>query len=71
MKRSDFIFDSVQLMYDKCHKVNFKRGGLYIDSADQIKKRKSNNKSKNQNKKCFQHMATVALDYEEIKCYPE
>ena len=24
MKRSDFIFDSVQLMYKKCHKVNFK-----------------------------------------------
>ena len=26
MRRSDFIFDSVQLMYFKCHKVNFKRG---------------------------------------------
>ena len=32
MRRSDFIFDSVQLMYFKCHKVNFKRGGSYIDS---------------------------------------
>ena len=32
MKRSHFIFDSVQLMYYKCHKVNFKRGGSYIDS---------------------------------------
>ena len=30
----DFIFDSVQLIYYKCHKVNFKRGGLYIDSSD-------------------------------------
>ena len=28
MKESDFIFDSVQLMYYKCHKVNFNRGGL-------------------------------------------
>ena len=25
MRESDFIFDSVQLMYYKCHKVNFKR----------------------------------------------
>ena len=24
MKGSDFIFDSVQLMYHKCHEVNFK-----------------------------------------------
>ena len=42
MKRSDFIFDSVQLMYFKCHKVNFKCGGSYIVSQ----KQKSNNKSK-------------------------
>ena len=28
MRGIDFwIFDSVQLMYYKCHKVNFKRGG--------------------------------------------
>ena len=44
MKGSDFIFDSFQLMYYKCHKVPFKRGGTYIDSPNQ--KRKSNNKSK-------------------------
>ena len=27
MKGSDFIFDLVQLMHCKCHKVNFIRGG--------------------------------------------
>ena len=26
MEGSDFIFDLVQLMYYKCHKVNFRRG---------------------------------------------
>ena len=46
MKGSDFIFNSVQLMYYKCHEVNFIRGGSYIDSPDWIKKKKSNNKSK-------------------------
>ena len=48
MKESDFIFDSAHLMYYKCHKVNFKRGGSYIDSPNwlenktqpQIKKRR-------------------------------
>ena len=44
MRGSDFIFDSVQLMYYKCHKVSFKRGGSLIVILD--KKQKSNNKSK-------------------------
>ena len=39
------IFDLVQLMYYKCRKVNFRRGGSYIDSLDWIRKKKSNNKS--------------------------
>ena len=34
IKGSNFIFDSVQLMYFKCHKVNFKHVGSYIDSPD-------------------------------------
>ena len=46
MRGNNFIFDSVQLMYYRCHKVNFRRGGSYIDSSDWIKKEKSNNKSK-------------------------
>ena len=34
MRGSDFIFDSVQLLYCKCHKINFKRGGSYTDSPE-------------------------------------
>ena len=34
MKGSEFIFDSIQLLYYKCHKVSFKSGGSYIDSLD-------------------------------------
>ena len=41
---SDFILDLVKILYYKCHKMNFKRDGSYIDSPDWIKKR--NNKSK-------------------------
>ena len=40
MRGSDFIFDSVQPMYYKCHKVNYKRGGSYIDSQNCIKNKK-------------------------------
>ena len=34
MKSSDFVFDYVQLLYHKCHKINLNRGGSYINSPD-------------------------------------
>ena len=34
MRGGDFIFDSVQLMYYNCLKLNFRCGGSYIDSPD-------------------------------------
>ena len=43
MKGSESVFDYVQLLYHKCHKINLNRGGSYIDSPDWIKK--NNNKS--------------------------
>ena len=39
MKGSNFILDSVQLMFYKCHEVSFIRSGSYIDSLDWIKKK--------------------------------
>ena len=71
MKRSDFIFDLVQLMYYKCHKENLKHGGSYIDSLDWIKKKKATINPKNADDKCFQNAVTFALNYEEIKWNPE
>ena len=41
MRRSDFISNSVQLMYCKCYRVHFMRGGSYIDSPDWIKRKKT------------------------------
>ena len=58
-------------MYYKCHKVNFKGGGLYINSPDWIKKKKATINPKNTDNKCFQYAATVALNYEEIESHPE
>ena len=71
MRGSDFIFDSVQLMYYKCHKVNFRRGGSYIDFLDQIKKKKATINPKNEEDKCFQSAVTVALNHDEIKRDPQ
>ena len=32
MEGTEFIFDPVKMMYYKCHKLNFRHGGWYIDS---------------------------------------
>ena len=71
MRWSDFIFDSVQLMYCKCHKVSLRRGGSYIYSLERIKKKKTTINSKNTDDKWFQYTSTVALNYEETKWNPE
>ena len=46
MRGRNFIFDSVQLLYYKCLKLNSERGGSYIDSSGLDKKEKSNTKSR-------------------------
>ena len=63
MRKRDFIFDSVQLLYYKCHKVNFKRGGSYIHSPDWMKEIKATINPKNIDDKCFQYAPTVALNF--------
>ena len=57
-------------MYYGCHKVNFRRGGSYIDSPDWIKKKKSNNKSE-RCRQYFQYVVTVVLNYGENESHPE
>ena len=64
---SDSIFDSLQLMYYKCHKVNFTICNSCIVFPDWMKKKKATINPKNTDDKCFQYEATVALNYEEIK----
>ena len=71
MGGSKIIFDSVQLMYYKCHKVNFRRGGSYIDSPNCIKKEKATTNPKKEDDKYFQYAVTVALNYGGIKSHPK
>ena len=71
MKESDYIFDSVQLWCYKCHKVYFKRGRLYIDSPDWIKKENATTNPSNKGDKCFQCAPTVELNYKETESHPE
>ena len=70
MRENEFLFNSVQLMYYKCHKVSFIRGGSYIDSPDQAKKKKAAINPKNTGNKCSKYPATVELSYEETESRP-
>ena len=71
MRQSNLIFNSVQLLYSKCHRITFRRGGSYIDSPDWIKKKKATINPKNKDDKCSQYAVMVALNYGEIAAHPE
>ena len=68
MRGSEFVFDYVQLLYYKCHKINVTRGESYINSPYWIKNKKTTiNPINKKDNKSFQYAVTVALNYEEIK----
>ena len=71
MKGSDFIFDCVNLLYYKCHKINLNCGGSYIDSPDQIKTTTTKKNPINDDDKSFQSFAAVAFNHEEIGKYQQ
>ena len=55
-----------------CHKINLSHGGSYMDSPDWIKnKNPAINPINKKDKKCFQYIVTVTLNYEEIQQDPQ
>ena len=71
MKGSEFVFDSVDLLYYKVHKISLNRGRSYIDSPKWLKNKKATIYQKKNDDKCFQYSITSALSYEQIKSHPE
>ena len=71
MKGSEFVFDNVDSLYYKLHRISLKRGGSYIDSRKWLKNNKATINPKNNNDKCFQYALTVALNYKQIKKDPQ
>ena len=68
MRRSEFIFDSVDLLYYNLQKINLNRkGSSYIDSPKWLKNKKATINPKNNDNNCFQYALTVALNYQNIK----
>ena len=62
------MFHYVQLLYYKCHKINFNCGGSDIDSPDWMKNKKATiNHINKKDNEYFQYAVTVCLNYEEIR----
>ena len=51
-KRNEFVFNSVNLLYYKFHKLSLNRGGSYIDSSKWLKNKKATISSKHNDNKC-------------------
>ena len=71
MRGSSFVFESVDLLYCKLHKISLNRGRSYIDSPDWIKKKKATINPKNEDNECLKYAITVALNHEKIKKDPQ
>ena len=66
MRGSDFEFDGINFFY-----YNLYRGGSYIDSPKWLKDKKSTINPKNNDHKCFEYAATLALNFDNINNHPE
>ena len=66
MTESEFVFDGINPLYYKRHKISLNRGGSYIDSPKWLKNKKATINPKNNDDKCFQYAVAAALNYQSI-----
>ena len=71
MRGSDFAFDGANFLYYDFNKISVSRGRSYIDSPKWLKKKKSIINPKNNDYKCFQYAATLALNLGKNNNHPE
>ena len=67
MRGSEFVYDSVDVLYSNLNKVSLSRGGSNIDSP----KRATINPQNKKDDRCFQYAVTIVLNHEQIKAHPE
>ena len=71
MRGSEFVYDSVDVLYYNLNKVILSRGRSYIDSPKWLKNNRATINPKNNDNKCFQYPLNIALNYGQIKDHPE
>ena len=68
---SNFVFESVKILYYHIYKINLKRGKSYIKSPEWILNKRATINPKNKDNKCFQYAITAALNHQKIENHPE
>ena len=71
MRESEFVPDSIDLLYYHLQKIGLKRGGSYIDSPEWLKNKKTTINTENNDDNCFQYALTVALNHQNIGKNPQ
>ena len=71
MRGSEFEFDGINFFYYNFNKTSIYRFGSYIDSPKWLKDKKSTINPKNNDYKCFQYAATLALNLNRINKDPQ
>ena len=64
---SNFVFESVKILYYHIYKINLKRGKSYIKSPEWILNKRATINPKNKDNKCFQCAITAALNHQKLK----
>ena len=68
--RSEFLFESVDLLFHSLYKTRLRRGKSYIESPEWLKNKRATINPKNDDN-CFQYAITVALNHQNIENHPE
>ena len=71
MKGSDFIFNGVNYLFYDFNRITISKGGSYIESPKWLKDKKCTINQKNNNNKCFEYAATLALNFNKIDKHPQ
>ena len=67
IKGSDFVFESVEPVDYKLHRVRLRRGGSYIKSPEWLANKKTTINPKNKNDdECLRRSTISTLNYNEI-----
>ena len=68
---SNFVFESVNLLYYRLHKTSLNRGGSYIDSPCWLKNKGATINPQSKDNKCFRDATIASLNHEKIINHPE
>ena len=71
MSGSEFVFDSLNVLYYDLNKISLNRGGSYIPTFKWLDDKKATINPKNNDNKCFMYSFVIKQDHKQIKDHPE